>query len=220
MQPIEVCIESGSKRVFASALAWPGWSRSASSEAAAIEALIAYGTRYAQVLGRRRLGFAAPETVRDLKVVERLPGDATTDFGAPSVPARWESGEVDGAELKRLLSILDACWGALDGALANAEGVQLRTGPRGGGRSAEKISAHVADAEGAFLRRIGGKPPISKGTTEQRAALVEALKRGVKEGVPDTGPRGGRMWPPRYFVRRTAWHVLDHAWEVEDRTGS
>ncbi len=21
----------------------------------------------------------------------------------------------------------------------------------------------------------------------------------------------------RYFVRRTAWHVLDHLWEIEDR---
>jgi hypothetical protein len=32
-----------------------------------------------------------------------------------------------------------------------------------------------------------------------------------------TGPRGGVRWTARYYVRRSAWHVLDHAWEIEDR---
>lgn len=154
-------------------------------------------------------------------MVERLPGDTTTDFGAPSIAAGWESGELDPRELKRLLSILDSCWTAFDAALASASGARLLTGPRGGGRSAEKIAAHVAEAEGAFLRRIAGRPPLgAAGSPELRAVLVEALRHAVEQGVPETGPRGGKMWGPRYFVRRTAWHVLDHAWELEDRTVS
>ena len=30
--------------------------------------------------------------------------------------------------------------------------------------------------------------------------------------------RVAKPWSPRYAVRRAAWHVLDHAWEIEDRT--
>jgi hypothetical protein len=36
-------------------------------------------------------------------------------------------------------------------------------------------------------------------------------------------PNGGtppvpKGWPPRYAARRIAWHALDHAWEIEDRS--
>jgi hypothetical protein len=51
-----------------------------------------------------------------------------------------------------------------------------------------------------------------------REAVVEPLDHAVREGVPATGPKGGKMWTARYFLRRDAWHALDHAWEIEDRT--
>jgi hypothetical protein len=35
--------------------------------------------------------------------------------------------------------------------------------------------------------------------------------------VPERGPRGGAIWSARNYVRRIAWHVLDHAWEIEDK---
>jgi hypothetical protein len=34
----------------------------------------------------------------------------------------------------------------------------------------------------------------------------------------DGSPIAGRKWPPRYAARRVAWHALDHAWEIEDRS--
>ena len=40
--PVDVFVESGRKRVFASALDWPGWCRSGRTEELAIEALAAY----------------------------------------------------------------------------------------------------------------------------------------------------------------------------------
>jgi hypothetical protein len=49
--------------------------------------------------------------------------------------------------------------------------------------------------------------------------VVEALTAAVEHGVEERGPRGGKRWLPRYFVRRVAWHALDHAWEIEDRAG-
>jgi len=42
---IRVVVEGGAKRVFASAVDWPGWARSGRDEAAALEALLAYAPR-------------------------------------------------------------------------------------------------------------------------------------------------------------------------------
>jgi hypothetical protein len=50
-----------------------------------------------------------------------------------------------------------------------------------------------------------------------RQAILDALAASARGEMAPRGPRGGLRWTPRYFVRRVAWHVLDHAWEVEDR---
>ena len=214
---MDVSIERGSKRVFANAVAWPGYSRSGKDEGAAIEALIAYGPRFAAALKGSRLGFSAP---RGVVVVARVDGTATTDFGAPDVEAPGDAEPVSEAERRRLVAILRASWRAFDAAAAAAEGVELAKGPRGGGRSLDAIVDHVAGAEGSYVRMIGGTAPREDDpdrTGSTRPAVLEALDRAVREGVPPS-PRGGKRWSPRYFVRRSAWHVLDHAWELEDRT--
>src|SRR5262245_28878238 len=83
---VDVYLECGQKRTFASAVDWPGWCRSGRDETEALAALLAYGPRYSAILARTKLGFVAPKTVDQLVVVERLRGTATTDFGAPGVP--------------------------------------------------------------------------------------------------------------------------------------
>ena len=45
---------------------------------------------------------------------------------------------------------------------------------------------------------------------------LEARARGEE---PDEPNKVRSRWGPRYFVRRSAWHALDHAWEIEDRLG-
>ena len=123
-----------------------------------------------------------------------------------------------------MLRILDRSWAALDEAAAAAAGATLRKGPRGGGRDLDAIVGHVVAAEASYVRRIGGSPPsVDKRNVRgvippERTAVREALRRAVSDGVPERGPRGGAMWVPRYFVRRAAWHVLDHAWEIQDRS--
>jgi hypothetical protein len=38
-------------------------------------------------------------------------------------------------------------------------------------------------------------------------------------GRPSDGsPLADRKWTARYAARRIAWHALDHAWEIEDRS--
>jgi hypothetical protein len=212
--PDDVFIERGAKRVFAGAIEWPGWCRSGRTEEAALEALLAYGPRYAEALGRRRLGFVAPANVGDLRVVERRTGNATTDFGAPAIAPQADDRPIDAKEAKRLATIMEACWSALDRAAAAADGHALRTGPRGGGRQLAKIVAHVADAESAYRSKLGARPAEG----DARAATLAAFASRARGEPPERTPRSGVLWSPRYFVRRAAWHVLDHAWEIEDRS--
>jgi hypothetical protein len=130
---------------------------------------------------------------------------------------------VDDAELARLTAVLEGCWRAFDAAVAAAEGRELRRGPRGGGRDLEKIVDHVLGADGGYLSALGWKfkPEAAakrdEALRDTRAAILAGLGAAARGELPAKGPRGGARWSPRYFVRRSAWHVLDHAWEIEDR---
>lgn len=206
-------IEVGAKRVFASAAAWPGWSRSGRDEAGALEALAAYRARYEPVVslaGLNLLGGA-------FEVVERIPGDATTDFGAPSGIASAEHTPLGAAAAKRQASLIAAGWRYLDQVVAGAP-AELRKGPRGGGRDRDKVFLHVLGAEVAYAGKLAimGRdlPADDAGPgSARRAALLERL------GAPwDGTPFKEKGWPPAYAARRIAWHALDHAWEIEDRS--
>ena len=222
--PIEVYLETGQTRTFAVALDWPGWCRSGRSESAALETLYAYGPRYAQVLRSTQIQFRAPSAAADLDVVERLTGDGTTDFGAPGQSLPGDAAPVEPGELERWEATLKACWQAFDSAVQAATGQALRKGPRGGGRELAKIVQHVRDVDIGYLGSLGGKlePGAGKSPPEQalpevRRAILAGLGAAVRGELPARGPRGGARWKPRYFVRRLAWHELDHAWEIEDR---
>lgn len=218
---IDVFVEISPKRTFAAALDWPGWCRPGRDPDAALDALFENGPRYGRAVASARLGFRPPKDRSELRVVERGKGNATTEFGAPGVEAAADRRSVDDAQRRRFERLLRACWRKLDQAEEAARGKTLKKGPRGGGRSLEAILRHVVEAEQAYLNALGWK--VSGGQGE--AARREAVRQGVIEGlvasaageIAPRGPRGGRRWAPRYFVRRVAWHALDHAWEIEDR---
>ncbi len=168
----------------------------------------------------KSLGFKAPSSVEELKVRERLRGDSGTDMGTLSgIEPAYDRQPVDAAEHKRLAQMLEACWRELDRVAKAARGKELRKGPRGGGRTLDGIVQHVLDGEGGYLRRLEYKRSKQEESDAQlsRAAMIEGLGRAVRGEVPEFGPKGGKRWTARYFVRREAWHVLDHAWEIEDR---
>ena len=214
MDAVDVYVEAGTKRVFAGAIAWPGWCRSARTEEDALEALATYAPRYGKALARRRLGFLPPDGASSLRVGERLKGNATTDFGAPAIAPKADGRTFGDRDAERLVTILRASWGALDRAARTAEGRTLTKGPRGGGRDLEKIVAHVGEAEGGYLYAVGGRPPTSG---DARRLIERVLASRSRGEPPERVPRSGKLWSPRYFVRRTAWHALDHTWEIEDR---
>lgn len=220
---VEVYLEVGQKRTFAGALDWPGWCRVGRDEDAALQALLDYGPRYARVVKATKLKFHSPATVSEFAVVERLEGTTTTDFGAPDVAPASDTEPIDDAELQRLQTLLRACWQALDEAVQTATGKELRKGPRGGGRELSGVVQHILGAEAGYLSRLAWKfkQNDSADLTEELArthqAVLEALAAAAHGETPERGPRGGVIWSPRYFVRRVAWHVLDHVWEIEDR---
>ncbi len=212
---LPVGVETAAKRSFASVFDWPGWSRAGRDEAAAIAALRVAAPRYAVVVAAAGLG--APAEASPLVIVERRPGTVTTDFGAPDVAFAADGRPVSGAESARLASLVAAAWDALD-AVAAAAPAELRKGPRGGGRDRDSVVAHVDAAEAAYGRRIGlrlREPAAGDVAMREanRAAVLEVLRR-----PSDGSPVGGGRWPARYAARRIAWHALDHAWEIEDRS--
>ena len=215
--PIPVYLETAKTRVFAVVPAWPGWCRSGRSEETALQALVDYVPRYVLALRGTQLAFPSINSVADLQVVASLPGNATTEFGAPDWPLPGDELPVDAAELERMRSFLHAAWQAFDRAVAAAQGKSLRMGPRGGGRDLEKMIAHNSGAEQAYLTALGGKAKPGASDADLRLAMLEALAASVRGEIPALGPRGGQRWAPRFFVRRTVWHALDHAWELEDR---
>lgn len=221
MAMINVYLEIGAKRVFACAVEWPGWCRSGPDETAALQALLDYGSRYATVVRSARLGFQAPARVDELRVVERVQGNATTDFGAPGVIPSADRASADLADCARLEKVLRAGWRALDGARKRATGKALRKGPRGGGRELDAIVRHVVEADRSYLGGLGWKAPSSGETAgrleETRSAIIEGLRASARGEIPAKGPRGGTRWPVRYFVRRVAWHTIAHTWEIERR---
>jgi len=219
---VAVYLEVGSKRTFAGAIDWPGWCRSGRNEAEALEALVAYGPRYRVVAGRASPPFRPPKHAGQLEVVERLSGNAGTDFGVPSVAPRDDRTPLDKDETALFTRLLPRCWSAFDMAAAAAGGVALRKGPRGGGRDLDRIVTHVHEADEAYLTQLGSRKPAPAGdaaadTKQLRGAMLDAL-RARAEGRPVTHPNNVKKpWSARYFVRRVAWHALDHAWEIEDR---
>jgi hypothetical protein len=150
--------------------------------------------------------------------VERLPGSATTDFGAPDRAVASDGEPLSATEAERIAALVAASWRVFDRAINRAP-AELKKGPRGGGRDRAAVVEHVLAAETAYARKIGVRQRQPKAAD---AAAVAAFRDSILDalrGGHETSPVVERGWPRRYAARRIAWHVLDHAWELEDRGG-
>lgn len=214
-EPIRIFIETVPKKTFGAALDWPGWARSGKTEGAAIEALIAYAPRYRSAIGSSRAVFPSDAADR-FEVAERASGDASTEFGVPGAIAKADRRPVDGPEADRLAAIVAAAWATFD-RIAAAAPADLRKGPRGGGRDTAKIVDHVVASDHGYTRQLGITVPAPE---TDDAAAVARMRDAVLDVLrhPSDGTPLGKRWSQRYAARRIAWHALDHAWEIEDRT--
>jgi hypothetical protein len=222
MEPLlRVTLEIVRTRTFAVAVDWPGLTRGGRDEGAALDALVLAAPRYAAALAAAGVPFTPPADRAGLAVQDRLAGTSTTAFGAPGVPLPDDDTPLDEAGLARQATILQACWAAFEAAAGRYASTELAKGPRGGGRDVARIVAHVEDADRGYLVQLGARPPKTVTgpapiADVHDAALATLRARALGRPVPDPN-RVTKPWPPRYYVRRAAWHCLDHAWEIEDR---
>jgi len=200
MKPTRVYIEEGTKTVFAVSLDWPGWCRRAKSADLAIEALDEYRERYANII-------TATFRPGTFEIVGTTNGNATTDFGAPDSRGPWDSASLEPGEFHRQISVLKDCWNYFDAVVDDAP-PELRRGPRGGGRDRDAIVDHVREAERAYCSRVGARVAPRTPWDEQRDIVVTTLKASTANA----------KWPSAYAIRRIAWHIVDHAWEIEDKS--
>jgi hypothetical protein len=219
-KPMRVMLEMGpkGKKVVAVAPDWPGLERGAKTEEEAIERLRAYVPRYAPVA---RLAGLADELAASsgTRVVERYPGVGSTDFwGISFAFSEIDQKRVTSEALERELALMQASWAFFDQVRARVS-AEMQKGPRGGGRERDHIVRHVLVVEQDWSRKLGLQTPEaplldSKELKAYRAAYTQAIRAFQAEGK-----MAGKVakWPLRYLIRHTAFHTLDHAWEMEDK---
>jgi hypothetical protein len=206
------------KKVVAVAPDWPGLERGARTGEEAIERLHSYIPRYAAVA--KLAGMKAEfEAIKDVKVVEQYPGTGSTDFwGISFAFSSIDRQGMSADELERELTLMQACWAFFDHVRRRVS-AEMQKGPRGGGRDRDHIVRHTFAAERDWARMIGVLTPdtallTDKGLKAYRAAYCDAIRDYHAQGK-----LAGKMakWPLRFLIRHTAFHTLDHAWEMEDR---
>jgi hypothetical protein len=217
--PVRTVIERGPKarKAVAFALDWPGWSRGARSPEEALETLEAYRERYRPVAVGAGMAEAF-DAAGPLEVVEDRVGSGSTDFwGISFTPCALEPEPMDHHELERKLRLVRAAWVFFDGVAARVS-PEMRKGPRGGGRDRDRIIRHTIRTESEdFARKVELRIPaegaLGAALPGYRDAYLEAIRAYQRGDIK------GRMFTFNlpFLVRHTAFHTLDHAWEMEDK---
>ena len=218
--PIRTVVERGpkSKRVVAYALDWPGWSRGAKTPETALETLEAYRARYRPVAKHAGLVDEFDDGGA-LEVVEDRVGTGSTDFwGISFSPSSLEQDPMDADELERKLRVLRGCWDHFDEVAARVS-PEMQRGPRGGGRDRDTIIRHTIRNESeAFARKVGLRIPeygaMAPGALEPYRREYVGAMRAYQRGEITTNMRS---WTLAFLVRHSAFHTMDHAWEMEDK---
>jgi len=194
---------------------WPGLERGAATGEAAIERLLSYVPRYATVtkLAGMEAAFA---TITAVDVVERYPGTGSTDFwGVSFAFSSIDQQVMSGEAMERELALMRACWAFFDDVRSRVS-AEMQRGPRGGGRDRDRIVRHTFAAELDWAKKLGVLTPqdamlTDEGLNVHRDAYCAAIRALHSQG------KNARTWPLRYLIRHTAYHTLDHAWEMEDK---
>ncbi|MEM7133607.1 MAG: hypothetical protein AAF702_45355 [Chloroflexota bacterium] len=223
MTTLRVTLEIGpkGKRVVAVAPDWPGLERGAKTGEEAIDRLRSYIPRYSQVatLADMNAEFNAIKNIKNINVVEQYPGTGSTDFrGISFAFSSIDKQEISSDELERELTLLQACWAFFDDVRGRVS-AEMQKGPRGGGRDRDQIVRHTFAAEQQWAKKIGLLTPdgamlTDEGLKSHRDGYCLAIRN-----YHSSGKLAGKVakWPLRFLIRHTAFHTMDHAWEMEDK---
>ena len=159
---------------------------------------------------------AAFTTITTVDVVEHYPGNGSTDFwGVSFAFSGIDQQAMSGEALERELTLMGACWAFFDDVRSRVS-AEMQRGPRGGGRDRDRIVRHTFAAELDWAKKLEVLTPLeammsNDGLDAHRHAYCNAIQALHSQG------KMARTWPLRYLVRHTAFHTLDHAWEMEDK---
>ena len=112
-----------------------------------------------------------------------------------------------------------ACWSTFD-EVAGRVSADLLPGSRSAGRTRDEIIRHTYVSEPEQMsRKVEVRTPrdvvlTPDGLAAHRTAYLDAIRTYNAQG------RMARSWTIQFLIRRTAHHVMDHAWEMEDRDPS
>ena len=218
--PVRAVVERGpkNKRSVAFSIDWPGWSRGAKTAELALETLEAYRDRYRPIATLAKMSREF-DSAGPLKVVENKVGNGSTDFwGISFTPSAREQRRMREAELERAITLLQACWAFFDRVAARVS-PEMRKGPRGGGRDRDRIIRHTIRTESEdFARhldlRIAEEAALTPAGLRRHRKTYVAAMRAYNAGE---AARGMRSWTLPFLIRHSAFHTLDHAWEMEDK---
>ena len=149
-------------------------------------------------------------------VVEQYPGTGSTDFwGISFAFSSIDQQAMSGEALERELTLMRACWAFFDDVRSRVS-AEMQRGPRGGGRDRDRIVRHTVATELDWAKKLSVPAPhdamlTDEGLNAHRDAYCSAIRALHSQG------KMARTWPLRYLIRHTAFHTLDHAWEMEDK---
>jgi len=217
-EPIRVIVELGpkGKKCAAFAIDWPGWNRGAKTEEVAVALHASYRARYRPIAELAGL-VAEFDAAGEPEVVQRYVGPGSTDFwGISFALSPLDLEPITAEQLERKLTLLQACWTFFDQVAASVT-PEMQKGPRGGGRDRDQIITHTLGNERAWAEKLGVETPpgallTPEGRQEHRAQYVNAIRDFWQQG------KKARTWSVPFLLRHTAYHTLDHAWEMEDKT--
>lgn len=215
--PMRVTLEIGpkGKKVVAVAPDWPGLARGAKTGDDAIDRLRSYMPRYARVAKLARMT-AEFDAIKNVDVVEQYPGTGSTDFwGISFAFSSIDRQGMSVDELERALTLMQACWAFFDDVRMRVS-AEMQKGPRGGGRDRDRIVQHVFANEQDWGKGLGVHPTDGTVLTDEG---LKAHRNAYCHAIRDYHSQGklAGKWPLRYLIRHTAFHTLDHAWEMEDK---
>ena len=157
--------------------------------------------------------------VEVVEVVEEYVGTGSTDFwGISFAFSGIDQEAMSGEALERELRLMRACWTFFDDVRSRVS-AEMQRGPRGGGRDRDRIVRHVILNEQDWAPR--DRPQEDQ--EDQEAILTEEGLKAHREAYCNairelhSQNKMARKWPLRYLIRHTAFHTLDHAWEMEDK---
>jgi hypothetical protein len=217
--PVRTVVQRGpkGKKAVAFAIDWPGWSRGAKTPDLALEVLESYRERYRPVAEAAGL-VEEYDAAGPLDIIEDEIGTGSTDFwGISFAPSGVEVEPMTPDDLDRKIRLLQACWACFDATAARVS-PEMKRGPRGGGRDRDTIIRHTVRVESEeFAPRIGLRIPeraalTPDGLRDYRADYLATMRAyNVGEG------KRMRSWNLPFLIRHSAYHSMDHAWEMADK---